>query len=71
MHDKLLVAREYVRDHFPEMADVEPVTSEPAPGVTIFSFKKTLETADGAKLPQVLRVTVGADGQVLKAITSK
>lgn len=71
MQDKLLLAKEYVRQHFPEMGDVEPSASEPAPGVSIFSFRKAFGTPDGASLSRTVRVTIGEDGRVIKATASK
>jgi hypothetical protein len=35
--------------------------------VNVFTFKKTVTAEDGAKLPRVTRVTVDADGNVIKA----
>lgn len=71
MQDKLLLAKEYVRQHFPEMRETEPTASEPAPGITVFSFRKTFETPDGARLSQTVRVTLDQDGKVIKATSSK
>ena len=71
MQDKLLSAKEYVRLHFPEIGDVEPTASEPAPGISVFSFRKTFTTPDGASLSQTVRVTIGEDGRVIKVSMSK
>ena len=71
MQDQLLRAQEYMRRYHPELADTEPAASQPAPGVTIFTFRKVFSTPDGAQLSQVVRVTVGEDGTVLKAVASK
>lgn len=71
VQDQLLLATEYVRRHYPEMADVEPTRSHPAPGVTVFTFRKTFTTPDGAQLAQVVQVSVSDDGRVLKAVVSK
>ncbi len=71
MQDKLLLAKEYVRRHFPELADVEPTGSQPAPGITVFTFRKMFETPDGGRLPQTVKVTVGADGAVIRTAASK
>lgn len=71
MQDKALPAVEYVRQHFPEMGDVEPSSSEPAPGITVFTFRNSFETPDGARLAQVVRVTIGDDGKIIKVASSK
>jgi len=71
MHDLLLRAKEYVRHHYPEVADDEPTAAQPAPGITVFTFRKAFSTPDGAKLSQVVRVTLAEDGTVLKAVSSK
>lgn len=34
--------------------------------VNVFTFKKTVTAEDGAKLPIVVRITVDADGNVIK-----
>lgn len=35
--------------------------------VNVFTFKKTVTAEDGAKIPIVTRITVDADGNVIKA----
>ncbi len=45
---------------------LRPPHSIPAK-VNVFTFKKTVTTEDGAKIPIVTRVTVDEDGNVLKA----
>jgi hypothetical protein len=35
--------------------------------VNVFTFKKTVTAEDGAKIPIVSRITVDADGNVIKA----
>ncbi len=71
MPDPLLSAKDHVRRHFPELAGAEPKSSQSAPGVTVFTFRKPFTTADGASLPLVVRVTVADDGRVLKAVSSR
>lgn len=71
MQDQLLRAREYVRRHYPEVAEAEPTAAQPAPGITVFTFRKTFSTPDGAQLSKVVRVTVAEDGTITKAVASK
>ncbi|MDP2727559.1 MAG: hypothetical protein Q8P59_08440 [Dehalococcoidia bacterium] len=71
MQDNISLAKEYIRNHFPEMRDVEPTMSQPAPEITVFTFRKTFSTPDGAQLQQMARVYINDDGKVLKMVTSK
>ncbi|MDP2935525.1 MAG: hypothetical protein Q8O86_03440 [Dehalococcoidia bacterium] len=71
MPDLLLKAQEYVRRHHPELTDVEPTAAQPSPGITVFTFRKEFATPDGYKITLAVRVTVGDDGTVLKAVTSR
>lgn len=71
MPDLLLKAKEYVRRHHPELADVEPTAAQPAQGVTVFTFRKEFATPDGYKITLAVRVTVGDDGTVVKVSTSR
>ncbi|MDP9310965.1 MAG: hypothetical protein M3R24_08750 [Chloroflexota bacterium] len=65
-------ARRYVRTHFPEMQGMR-CTSAPAPvaGKYIVTARHKQPTADGKTIERIVRVTLDADGKVLRASASK
>lgn len=65
-------ARRYVRANFSDMQDIR-CTGEPAPvpGKYIVTARRRQATADGRSLERIVRVTLDADGKVLRASMSK
>ena len=65
-------ARRYVRTHFPDMQGMR-CTGEPAPiaGKYIVTARRSQPTADGRTIERIIRVTLDADGNVLRTSASK
>lgn len=65
-------ARRYVRAHFPGMEGMR-CSGQPAPvaGKYIVTARRQQQTADGRTIERIVRVTVDADGKVLRATASK
>jgi hypothetical protein len=65
-------ARKYVRTHFPEMQGMR-CTGEPAPvaGKYIVTARRNQPTTDGNMIERIIRVTLDADGNVLRTSVSK
>lgn len=65
-------ARRYVRERFPEMQGMrcsgEPA---PAPGKYIVTARRRQQTRDGRSIERIVRVTLDANGKVLRVNTSK
>lgn len=65
-------ARRYVRAHFPEMQGMR-CSGAPGPVADryIVTARRSQPTADGRTIERVVRVTLDAQGQVLRASASK
>lgn len=65
-------ARRYVRAHFPEMQGMR-CSGGPAPVADryIVTAHHSQATADGQRIERVVRVTLDAQGNVLRATASK
>jgi len=66
-------ARRYVNRHFPALRDVEPLHSTRDHGgakLHVYTFKKEF-AVQGGTLLRVVRVSVDAEGKIVKAVSSK
>lgn len=65
-------ARRYVREHFPGMEGMR-CSGEPAPtsGTYIVTARRKQQTQDGRSIDRIVRVTINADGKILRASASK
>ncbi len=66
-------ARSYVRQHFPSLKDVEPVHTTRRHGESklhVYTFKKQF-SVQGGTLSRIVRIFVSAEGEIVKAISSK
>ncbi|WP_026369645.1 hypothetical protein [Kallotenue papyrolyticum] len=65
-------ARRYVRQHFPEMQGMR-CSGQPAPvpGRYIVTARRRQPTADGRQIERVVRVTLDAQGNVLRVVAAK
>ena len=65
-------ARRYVRQHFPDMQGMR-CSGEPAPvpGKFIVTARRRQATQDGRMIDRIVRVTLDANGKVLRASASK
>ncbi|HEX6292437.1 MAG TPA: hypothetical protein VFZ66_24845 [Herpetosiphonaceae bacterium] len=65
-------ARRYVRERFPEMQGMR-CSGAPSPvaGKYIVTARRTQVTQDGRTIERIVRVTLDADGNVLRATASK
>ncbi len=70
MDKRISTARELMQLCFPEMADVEPSVTITEHSTTIFTYRKTFQTADGLDQPKVIRITLKNTGRVLKIASS-
>ena len=65
-------ARRYVRAHFPEMQGMRcSGMAAPAADHYIVTARRTQPTADGRTIERVVRITLDAQGNVLRASVSK
>ena len=65
-------ARRYVREHFPEMRGMRcSGAPAPVPGKYIVTARRRQTTQDGQSIERIVRVTLDADGTVLRATVSK
>jgi hypothetical protein len=63
--------KDLVGRRYPELADVEPAVAVLDNGSQVVTFRKALATPDGATIRRVVRVTVDAQGNVLKVNESR
>jgi len=66
-------ARRYVNEHFPALRGVEPVHStRHRKGIKlhVYTFRKEV-AVQGGTLVRVVRVSVDAEGKIVKAVSSK
>jgi hypothetical protein len=56
---------------YPEVAGKKPVSRLQADGNKLLIFKGFVETANGFKLPRIVRVLIDENGKILKMTTSK
>jgi hypothetical protein len=56
---------------FPEVAGKKPVRHSQPDGKTLLVFKGEAKTANGIKIPRVVRVLIDQNGKILKMTTSK
>jgi|GEM_PF-6656669 len=65
-------ARRYVREQFPDMQGMRcSGAPAPAPGTYIVTARRQHATQDGQMIERIVRVTLDADGRVLRASISK
>jgi hypothetical protein len=76
----LAVARQAVRESFPEMADAEPClssfslpegTGAHGQGPAVVTFQKEMPLPDGGSMRRVVRVTISPEGEVVKITSSR
>lgn len=65
------VAKQYVRDHFPEIGGIEPTVSSATKEVTLYTFRKALKTSDGATISKLVRISINQEGKIIKVNVSK
>lgn len=65
-------ARRYVRQNFPDMEGMRcSGAPAPAPNMYIVTARRRQATADGRMIERIVRVTLDAQGKVLRASASK
>ncbi len=60
-----------VYQEYSDFKNINPKVTETSDGNTVFIYEKKEKTADGIPIRLVLRVTVDANGRILKVSTSK
>jgi len=66
-------ARDYVRNRFPSLKDIEPTHTTRGCGentLHVYTFKGVF-TVSGGTISRVVRVFVNKEGEIVKAISSK
>ncbi len=68
---KLDAINKKIYQNYPEFKNVSPKKTNQTDGKTVLVYEKSERTADGKPFKLLLRVTVDAEGNILKVSASK
>ena len=59
-------AKDLIKRRYPELAGVEPIVATLDNSARVLTFRKELPTPNGASIRRIVRVTIDAQGNIIK-----